>query len=305
MENQFLFIIWNKARFCEKKIIDDISNSFKIDKILHVTWDKNKFGANIMALYGTKIPNLKEKLKIIGTGEFTVIIVSDMNNNYEMRKTYNGLESVNSLMYDKKWLYRNWTGGQFRIHGTQTKLETSHDLTVLFGPNYDSFIAMQDNFGHLTTNTYENSEYKSFDDFQQLIKSFDINSRIIVDDELFILTSSRKDLLFFLKKTNGITINKVEYNVVIYGEKEGDIPINFIKTSNNDMLNEFVSIKTEYKEFLKDRSKFSQKIKTFYEKYNLMINDKPIETLRPHQKSSLSYKIKHLLKYILCKIRYS
>ena len=54
-----------------------------------------------------------------------------------------------------KSLYREWTGGGHKVHGTNSEIETSHDVALLFGLNiYDLLLQIK---GNNSANTiYEN-----------------------------------------------------------------------------------------------------------------------------------------------------
>lgn len=133
MNNQYVFIIWNKALFAKDKIINDLSKSFEIQKQFYIEWSKENFEKNLIALYGKKCDNPKQKAIYIGKGKFLVIIIKDNNPVFERREQQHKLVLVNSNVYDKKWLYRKWTAGNFRIHASVTDEETKHDLSILLG----------------------------------------------------------------------------------------------------------------------------------------------------------------------------
>lgn len=136
MNNQYVFIIWNKALFAKDRIINDLNDSFEIEKLFYIEWSKNKFEDNLLALYGEKCNNPKEKAFAVGRRKFLVLIVKDNNPIFEDRQQHK-LVKVNSGIYDKKWLYRRWTAGNFRIHASVTDEETRHDLSILLGNNYE------------------------------------------------------------------------------------------------------------------------------------------------------------------------
>lgn len=134
-----LFIIWENARNRERDIIKDIKNNFNILKVYEITWSKDKFSENLTRFYGTNLPKNSSKEKHCGNGEFLLVLVEDLNPIYIERKTSRGTEVVNSRMFDSKQKYRDWTGGGHKIHGTNSVLESNHDLTLLIGQNTDDF----------------------------------------------------------------------------------------------------------------------------------------------------------------------
>ena len=103
-----------------------------------MSWTKRLFRDNLQRLYRYTLPNVKFKESRCGNGEFLVVIISDENPKYEKRKTPNGMELVNSKIYDLKAKYREWLE-QFAVHGTLTDIETNHNLTMLFGKNTKDF----------------------------------------------------------------------------------------------------------------------------------------------------------------------
>jgi len=134
-----LFIIWQKANSKKNKIIVDLKKKFEIIDIYEMHWSSIHFSKNISRFYGEKLPKGSYKERHCGTGPFTVVIVRDPNPIYGNRTTPNGSSYVNINTFDVKTLYRNWTGGGHRIHGTNTPEEAEHDIALLFGLDSDKF----------------------------------------------------------------------------------------------------------------------------------------------------------------------
>ncbi|WP_035291749.1 hypothetical protein [Clostridium sp. KNHs214] len=140
MKNQIsseihLFILWENARYKEWQIIEDIKNNFKILGLYEINWSKEKFSENLSRFYGRKLPVGSNKEKHCGVGPFLLIVVEDYSPKYMQRKTSKGVEIVNIKTFDSKSKYREWTGGGHKIHCTNSKKETDHDLTLLLGVN--------------------------------------------------------------------------------------------------------------------------------------------------------------------------
>ncbi len=130
-----LFILWEHARGIEEKILDDIAEHFNILKTYEVHWSRNKFTENLSRFYGTKLPPNAKKEAHVGTNAFLAVIVEDQDPVYKKHTTSKGDAHVNSKLFSAKTRHREWTGGGHRIHGTNSVVETDHDLTLLFGKN--------------------------------------------------------------------------------------------------------------------------------------------------------------------------
>lgn len=148
--NLFLYIIWSTAYYKKQEILEDIGNTFDIQKVIEVEWTKDKFAENLSRFYGQKLPRNSFKEKACGTDPFTLVVVEDKNPVYEMRLTSRGdQERVNIHAFDKKTLYRKWTTPETgkkhsRIHGTNSIEETEHDLTLLLGMSPEEFVEKKD-----------------------------------------------------------------------------------------------------------------------------------------------------------------
>lgn len=135
-----LFIIWERGRYRENDILADMAKNFTILKQYAITWTPELIASNFTRFYGVNLPSQSDKEKECGTGEFLLCIVKDSHPKYEVRKTSHGLENVNINLFDKKSLYREWTGGGHKIHCTTNEKETNHDLTLLLGKNTEDLL---------------------------------------------------------------------------------------------------------------------------------------------------------------------
>lgn len=136
---QHLFIIWEKARYKEKEILEDIQKKMEVTNIFEVSWTLDHFHLNLSRFYGLRLPNKSEKERHCGNGKFLLVLVVDKNPLYQERPTSRGLETVNINMFDCKMLYRTWTGGGHRIHATNSLEETRHDLSLLLGYSIEEY----------------------------------------------------------------------------------------------------------------------------------------------------------------------
>ena len=78
-----------------------------------------------------------DKEKHVGSGKFLLIVVLDENPLYKVRRTSRGGKDVNINMFDSKEMYRKWTGGGHRVHGSNNVSESGHDLGILLGKTYE------------------------------------------------------------------------------------------------------------------------------------------------------------------------
>jgi hypothetical protein len=108
MAELYLFILWENARYQEKKIINDIREHFSIVKLYEITWTPTMVSRNLTRFYGVDLPSSSYKEKECGTGPFLLIIVCDKHPNYEYRMTSHGKELVNINTFDRKVKYRNY-----------------------------------------------------------------------------------------------------------------------------------------------------------------------------------------------------
>ena len=135
-----LMIIWERGRYRQQDIIDDLKTNFTILDCFEIEWSKDFVANNFTRFYGVNLPNRSFKEKECGRGKFLLLLLKDSNPTYLERKTSHGVEIVNSKMFDSKTLYRSWTGGGHKIHATNSPEETNHDLTLLLGVNYDDYL---------------------------------------------------------------------------------------------------------------------------------------------------------------------
>lgn len=310
-ENIYLFIIWNSALWCRDRIIKDLNKTFDIKLNVFIEWDKNKIKQNLESLYGSKIDSIKEKVKSTGTGPFNLIVIGDKNPKYEIRKVHNSETFANVNVFDKKELYRKWTGQSFRVHSSIDVAETKHDLVVLFGKDYLDILKkhINDDFINLNTKTVEGFSTK-----EDIINCLSLFGNCITyekEDELYIFCKCMLDtnrfLLPCLKISSNcfkFSINGLEFIAKIYGEEEGDLPTGFINKSNNNdaVYLSLISIIDEYDVFLSDRKNVSEKLKAYYNKFEFELNTKKFNTLRINPKESFIKRIKLFVKYIIARI---
>lgn len=149
-----LFIIWEKAQWKKKDILEDISKGLCIIKTVDITWDKSQFSDNLSRFYGQNLPRGSKKEQECGNGTFTLVVVRDDNPDYVVRKTSHGKEIVNANIFDRKEKFRSWTNDETtpknyhgsRVHGTNSEVEARHDLAALLGISPEELAAQAEDF---------------------------------------------------------------------------------------------------------------------------------------------------------------
>lgn len=127
-----IFIIWDKARYLENKILKDISCRFEILKTFEIKWSEKLFDQNLSRLYGKRLTKTSKKREVCGSGEFLAVIVSDANPKY--------IDGKNINLTNAKNIYRQWTNYGHKIHGSDNKEETDENLMFLLGMDSKEFM---------------------------------------------------------------------------------------------------------------------------------------------------------------------
>ncbi len=174
-----VFIVWSKGLEHRGKILADLETKFEILQSVDVTWSREKFSENLSRFYGENLPKNSSKEKHCGTGTFLCIILRDNKPIYELRETSKGIKPVNINMFDAKQLYRDWTGGGHKIHGSDNVNEAKSNIYLLFGINYDSILGSQDK---KITRTHKGDLIgaRGWDSLDELFKAFNELSNYVV-----------------------------------------------------------------------------------------------------------------------------
>ncbi len=135
-----IVLVWEKGLSQIDSILSDLKDNFQILDVSKMNWDDVYFSNNLSRFYGEKLSDGSFKEKHCGRGSFVVIVIKQNNPIYELRKTSRGDERVNSILFDKKELYRSWTGGGHKVHTSNNILESSHDIFFLFQKSLDYFL---------------------------------------------------------------------------------------------------------------------------------------------------------------------
>ena len=137
-----LFILWEKARRVESRILDDLARQQDIAVV--GKWELSFPGPAaeaFPAFYGRRKPvDGRLKARKCGGGAFLLVVVRNLNPTYGSRwarddKYY----EANELMYDLKTRYREWAGRKHRVHGTTDRDEFARDVFLLTGHTADEW----------------------------------------------------------------------------------------------------------------------------------------------------------------------
>ena len=134
-----IVLVWEKGLNKLDSILYDLKNDFQILEVAKINWSDKLFSNNLSRFYGEKLSDGSFKEKHCGRGAFVATIIKQDNPIYEYRTTSRGSELVNSVLFDKKQLYRKWTGGGHKVHTSNDVLESAHDIFFLFEKSLDYF----------------------------------------------------------------------------------------------------------------------------------------------------------------------
>lgn len=161
-----LLVIWNGAMSKRDKILQHIQEHFYVLDVKYFDWGLGKKGElvapsddpqadyflmNLWRLYSGKggggKTSMALKTRQCGRGPFIGLVVVDPNPAYRTESTAHGDDYVNHNMNDAKKLYRKWSGGGFRVHGTFNPTEAAHDVTLMFHKHPQVYAQEFRNFG--------------------------------------------------------------------------------------------------------------------------------------------------------------
>ena len=102
-----MFVLWEKARSAETRILSDIATQAEVLASFEASWPKELSAQDAYnRFYGPLLPDAAEKASRSGTGAFVVVLVRFPRARYDWRMTQRGLEYVNLDMFELKWKYR-------------------------------------------------------------------------------------------------------------------------------------------------------------------------------------------------------
>ena len=128
-----LFVLWEKARFAEKRILADMARTLEIVCTRELRFADEPM-RSFRRFYGPSLPDARRKLRSCGGGAFLLVVVRDRAPAYG-KCTVDGFEyqNVDMRLVTLKGRYRNWAGRRHRVHGTTTRAEFARDVLMLTG----------------------------------------------------------------------------------------------------------------------------------------------------------------------------
>jgi hypothetical protein len=127
-------VIWSEARVLEQRILDDIAGTFTVLEIVEVTWTPGDvFARNLSRMYGDALPPGSDKELHCGSGPFLAVVVLDDRPRHRLRRTNRGPQLLDSNVFDARARYREWTGGGYRVHASDSEAEAERNIALLLG----------------------------------------------------------------------------------------------------------------------------------------------------------------------------
>ncbi|MGY1735363.1 hypothetical protein [Geodermatophilus sp. SYSU D00684] len=129
-----VFAIWSEARVLEERILEDLAGTFTVLEVVEVSWTPGEtFARNLTRMYGDALPPGSDKEVHCGSGPFLLVVVRDDRPRHRLRRTTRGPALLNSTVFDARARYREWTGGGYRVHASDSAAEAARNLALLLG----------------------------------------------------------------------------------------------------------------------------------------------------------------------------
>ncbi len=228
MSDYGLFIVWPNYFSESDNILSDLKDKFKIVEIYNINWNKNIIDKNIIRFYGDKLSTSSIREKTGDKVKSKLIIVEDLNPQYEFRLNARGVEKVNSNFFDKKNELRKKYKTKFGIHGTNDEKETNRDLALLLGINLIDYKAKakEKEIIELSRNITGNEYWNTFDELFYFLNAVEpyvilrnhdeINELMNENDDIdFLVYNHEKVALFLNAKKMSKGIQRVNYQIVV------------------------------------------------------------------------------------------
>ena len=238
-----IFIIWEKARYKEDEIFNNLKKDFLIIDVIDIEWSKSLFSNNLTRFYGQNLPIGSHKEEHVGNGEFRLIIIQDKKPLYQARQTSKGISFVNINTFDRKSFFRELTGGGHKIHSSNTETESRHDLFLILGIDAKKYF-------NKTSNEWDNKikshrgDLVGANSWSNLDELFVIMDNTI--DEYVVLKKKKKLPHHYDSKIHGdidlLLKNSQNANYVINGKKvyvDEFRVLNNVKFKNGNILFDF------------------------------------------------------------------
>tara|TARA_Y100000768_G_scaffold283875_1_gene218505 strand:+ start:1923 stop:3014 length:1092 start_codon:yes stop_codon:yes gene_type:complete len=209
-----IVLVWEKGLDKVDAILFDLKNDFQILEVNKVIWSEHFFSNNLSRFYGQKLPSGSFKEKHCGKGPFYAIIIRQNNPIYKFRKTSKCTEKVNSILFDKKQLYRKWTGGGHRVHTSNSMDESFHDIYFLFDKTPDSFIGAKDWDGEIKKIEINIKGFDGWLNFKEYFQFLNLSSN-------YVLLRNYEDLENLPAKADiDILTSDIDFSFHINGSKK-------------------------------------------------------------------------------------
>ena len=129
-----LFVIWEKARPHEDRILEMIEQEFRVLARFEVHWSAERMVNDFERLYATGVGLGSGKEEDAGTGPFLLVVIEDPDPVYQYRQNVSGfVELTNIRMARVKRAARQLAGG-YTVHSSNGLGEFFRDATLLLGP---------------------------------------------------------------------------------------------------------------------------------------------------------------------------
>ena len=149
-----MFVLWETSQEHWPEILADLEQRFRVLDVRHVSWPAQDVDNNFRRLYwmppaasSDDAQGFKRR-QICGSGTFALVVVEDTAPAYGYARTFSQkVELVNRSIVAAKTLYREWTGGGFRIHSSNSLGEFFRDMSLLVGTvELDRLLDLHDPF---------------------------------------------------------------------------------------------------------------------------------------------------------------
>ena len=175
-----LVLVWEKGLDKIDQIMYDLKNNFDIIDVYKISWTSKYFSNNLTRFYGQNLKKGSFKEIHCGKGPFIAIILNQKKPIYDFRKTSNGVKRVNLELFDKKRIYRNWTGGGHKVHTSNDSIEASHDIFFIINKKYDEFKSSDKWDGRIKYIKKDILGCNGWKNFNQLFEFINYSSKYLV-----------------------------------------------------------------------------------------------------------------------------
>lgn len=134
-----LVVIWPVARRREKGAIDrvlaDVRSRFNVLAQFDRAWPIESAELNYERFYCDRPYSGRTLRRVKGAGKFTVVVIEDVDAQFDYRDAPQGVEVVNTNFFDAKRKYREWLGREHAVHISDHEREGARDIALMLGPD--------------------------------------------------------------------------------------------------------------------------------------------------------------------------